>query len=132
MAEFTNEQLAEYAKGCIEYAKKFQDVEIARKETALFEMALAALETAPHPAPDLRDVFETWAKSECWNVERGASGHYVSMSTHDAWTVVNACSTAMPQLLSTMKPAPAVDSAQKNEIAISSMENSEASHDAKI
>ncbi|HHJ4580972.1 TPA: hypothetical protein ACQJXY_003360 [Citrobacter freundii] len=46
MTEFSKEQLAEYAKGCIEHAEKFQDIEIAQQEKALFELALAAL-TAP-------------------------------------------------------------------------------------
>ncbi len=46
MTKFTNEQLIEYAKGCIEYAEKFQDTEVAQQEKALFEIALERL-TAP-------------------------------------------------------------------------------------
>lgn len=43
MTKFTKEQLAEYAKDCIEYAEKFQDIEIAQQEKVLFEIALAVL-----------------------------------------------------------------------------------------
>ncbi|MGF6234174.1 hypothetical protein ABIE02_000279 [Leclercia sp. 1548] len=46
MSKFTKEQLVEYVKGCIEHAERFPGVEIADKEKAIFEIALAAL-TAP-------------------------------------------------------------------------------------
>ncbi|MDU4843898.1 MAG: hypothetical protein E6X49_22540 [Leclercia adecarboxylata] len=46
MSKFTKEQLVEYVKACIEHAERFPGVEIADKEKAVFEIALAAL-TAP-------------------------------------------------------------------------------------
>jgi len=46
-------------------------------------------------ALDLREVFESWAKSKCWDVRRGETGAYVSMCTHDGWTVVSACRDAI-------------------------------------
>lgn len=49
----------------------------------------------PKPTADLREVFEAWAKSNCWNVERGPTGAYISMCTHDGWTVVSACRDAI-------------------------------------
>ncbi|HHA1253133.1 TPA: hypothetical protein ACOELP_002648 [Enterobacter hormaechei] len=47
------------------------------------------------PALDLREVFEAWAISKCWDVRRGETGAYISMCTHDAWTVVSACRDAI-------------------------------------
>ncbi len=49
----------------------------------------------PQPSPNLREVFEAWAKSNCWNVERGPSGDYASMCTYEGWTVVSACRDAI-------------------------------------
>ena len=43
MSKFTKQQLGEYIKGCIEHAERFPGVEIADKEKAIFEIALAAL-----------------------------------------------------------------------------------------
>lgn len=51
MSKFTKEQLVEYVKGCIEHAERFPGVEIADKEKAIFEIALAAL-TAPQQEPE--------------------------------------------------------------------------------
>ncbi|HCL6722965.1 TPA: hypothetical protein N2Q78_004556 [Citrobacter freundii] len=50
MINFTKEKLVEYVKGCIEHAERFPGVEIADKEKAIFEIALAAL-TAPQQEP---------------------------------------------------------------------------------
>jgi len=47
MSKFTKEQLVEYVKGCIEHAERFPGVEIADKEKAIFEIALAALTAKP-------------------------------------------------------------------------------------
>ncbi len=47
MSKFTKQQLVEYVKGCIEHAERFPGVEIADKEKAIFEIALAALTNEP-------------------------------------------------------------------------------------
>ncbi|MBZ3802440.1 hypothetical protein K9O81_18900 [Leclercia adecarboxylata] len=47
------------------------------------------------PAIDLREVFEAWARSKCWDVRQGETGAYISMCTHDGWTVVSACRDAI-------------------------------------
>jgi len=47
MSKFTKERLVEYVKGCIEHAERFPGVEIADKEKAIFEIALAALTARP-------------------------------------------------------------------------------------
>ena len=43
MSKFTKEQLVQYVTGCIEHAERFPGLEIADKEKAIFEIALAAL-----------------------------------------------------------------------------------------
>ncbi|MGY6029881.1 dATP/dGTP diphosphohydrolase MazZ domain-containing protein [Phytobacter sp. AG2a] len=47
MNKFTKEQLVNYVKGCIEHAERFPGVEIADKEKAIFEIALAELTNEP-------------------------------------------------------------------------------------
>lgn len=52
-------------------------------------------ELGPQSTPDLREVFEAWAKSKCWDVRRGETGAYISMCTYDGWAVVSACHDAI-------------------------------------
>lgn len=74
MSKFTKEQLVQYVTGCIEHAERFPGVEIADKEKAVFEIALAAL-TAPAVPDEVTSLSKPnssyeWRKG--WNACRNA------------------------------------------------------------
>ncbi|MCU3341291.1 hypothetical protein N8V28_21380 [Enterobacter hormaechei subsp. hoffmannii] len=61
----------------------------------IWQAMLKVAPQLPQSALDLREVFEAWAISKCWDVRRGETGAYISMCTHDGWTVVSACRDAI-------------------------------------
>lgn len=69
MSKFTKEQLVQYVTGCIEHAERFPGVEIADKEKAIFEIALAALTTAPAlEREQVRREHAEWSQATFGNV----------------------------------------------------------------
>lgn len=69
MSKFGKEQLVEYVKGCIEHAERFPGVEIAEKEKAIFEIALAALTAEPvMEREQVRQDHAEWSQATFGNV----------------------------------------------------------------
>lgn len=67
----------------------------AQPHNAEFQIITPVTPQLTQPALDLREVFEAWARSKCWDVRQGETGAYISMCTHDGWTVVSACRDAI-------------------------------------
>lgn len=86
MAEFTKEQLAKYAKGCIEFAEKHAGYEVADKEKALFEIALASLTAEPRE-PDFYVVVTPVGVRQSFLTDRAAAEHIIKKPFHKGYSL---------------------------------------------